>query len=171
MKALLSRLDQWLAQHRKRFHDNLQPGAPVAELNALGKSLGQPVPDGLRTLLGWHNGQGEEYVGYFENHWLLMSTGMISAAKQELDGGAVDGWKREWIPFLDDDGGDYLVLDAGKKEPPVLAFYLDKEEPAKVVAPSLEAWIKEFVTAVEAGEYFEEPERGTFKRNKAKAGK
>jgi cell wall assembly regulator SMI1 len=168
MKELLSRLDKWLAQHRKRFHDNLRPGAPASELTALGNSLGRPLPESLRTLLAWHNGQGEEYVGYFENHWLLMSTGAIAAAKQELDAGAVEGWKNTWIPFLDDDGGDYLVLDTSKKEPPVLAFYLDHEEPAKVVAPSLEAWFKDFVTAVEAGEYYEEPERGTFKRHKAK---
>jgi cell wall assembly regulator SMI1 len=171
MKELLTRLDRWLAQHRKRFHKNLQPGASSAELKALATSLGQPLPASLCALLEWHNGQGDDYVGYFENHWLLMSTGMIVAAKKELDGGAVDGWKREWIPFLDDDGGDYLVLDTGKKEPPVLAFYLDQPEAAKSMAPSLEAWFKDFVAAVEAGGYFEEPERGTFKRQKDKSGK
>src|SRR5262249_14248268 len=143
----------------------------AAELTALGKEIGKPVPAGLRTLLSWHNGQGDEYVGYFENHWLLMSAERIAAAKQELDAGAVEGWNPAWIPFLDDDGGDYVVLDTSKKEPAVLAFYLDKPDPVKEVAPSLETWVKDFVTAVEAGEYFEEPERGTFKRTKKKGAK
>jgi cell wall assembly regulator SMI1 len=164
MEALLARLDQWLARHRKRFQQNLQPGASEAELDALGKSLGKPVPAGLRTLLGWHNGQGDDFVGYFENHWLLMNTATIAVAKQELDAGAVDGWNAAWIPFLDDDGGDFLVLDTSQSEPPVLAFYLDAP-PARVVAKSLEAWVKDFVDATLAGDYFEEPERGTFTRN------
>jgi cell wall assembly regulator SMI1 len=171
MKTLLARLDKWLAQHRQRFHDNLQPGASAAQLTVLAKNLGHPLPGGLQMLLGWHNGQGDDYVGYFENHWLLMSTGSIAAAKQELDAGAVDGWKSEWIPFFDDDGGDYLVLDTSKKEPPVLGFYLDQGAKAQVVASSLQAWLEDFVTAVEAGDYSEEPERGTFKRRKAKGGK
>jgi cell wall assembly regulator SMI1 len=163
MKALLARLDQWLAQHRKRFHKNLQPGASAAQLQALDKALGKPAPGGLRTLQAWHNGQGDDFVGYFENHWLLMSTTTIAAAKQELDAGAVDGWKKEWIPFLDDDGGDFLVLDTSEAEPPVLAFYLGKPKAAKVAA-SLEAWLADFVGAVEATHYLEDPERGTFQR-------
>jgi cell wall assembly regulator SMI1 len=166
MKDLLTRLDKWLARHRKKFHNNLQPGASPAQLDALAKAVGKPVPDSLRTLLAWHNGQGEDYAGYFENHWLLMSAEGIAAAKQELDAGAVDGWHKEWIPFLDDDGGDYLVLDTSRKDAPLLGFYLDAGEPAKEAAPSLDAWVKEFVEAVEAGAYVEDKERGTFLRKK-----
>ena len=38
-----------------------------------------------------------------------------------------------------------------------------KSEP---LAPSLEAWLGDFVKALEKGEYYEESERGTFKRTK-----
>lgn len=168
MKTALERLDQWFAQHRKPFRKNLQPGASSAELEALHKSIGRPVPDSLRKLLAWHNGQGEDYVGYFENHWLLMSAETIAAAKQELDAGVVDGWKKEWIPFLDDDGGDYLVIDSTQAAGPVLAFYPGQAQADKVAA-SLDAWLEAFAKAVEAGEYFEEPERGTFMHGKKPA--
>jgi cell wall assembly regulator SMI1 len=164
MKALLARLDKWLAKNRKHFHNNLQPSVPAAELDALGKVLGKAVPTSLATLLQWHNGQGDDYVGYFENHWLLMSAGAIVAAKQELDAGVVDGWRTEWIPFCDDDGGDFLVLDTKQGEPAVLAFYLGQPE-AVQVAPALETWLEDFVASVEAGDYVEDPERGTFTRN------
>jgi cell wall assembly regulator SMI1 len=164
MKALLARLDKWFAKHRKHFHKNLQASVPATELDALGKVLGKPVPTSLAALLKWHNGQGDDYVGYFENHWLLMSAGAIVAAKQELDAGVVDGWLTDWIPFCDDDGGDFLVLDTRQSEPAVLAFYLGQSE-ALTVAPSLEAWLEDFARSIEAGDYVEDRERGTFTRS------
>src|SRR5437660_12784377 len=106
MKELLSRLDQWLAKHRTRFHKNLRPGGTPADLAALAKSLGKPVPAALANLLSWHNGQGDDYVGYFLDHWLLMSSDRIAAAKMDLDAtGGEYGWNKDWVPFLDDDGG------------------------------------------------------------------
>src|SRR5262249_16849055 len=142
-----------------------------AELHQLEAQLGLPVPGDLRTLLAWHNGQGDEPAGLFEENWLLMSTERILAAKPELDTSAVghgkgSGWRHEWIPFLDDDSGDYLCLDTSQSGAPVRAFWLGKEG-HPVVAPSLAAWLEGFVTAVEAGRYHEDPERGTFLRSKS----
>ena len=80
--------------------------------------------------------------------------------------GAEHGWNKDWLPFLDDDVGNFVVLDLSKAEPPVLAFWTGaKSEP---MAPSLEAWLSDFVKALEKGQYYEEPERGTFKRSKKK---
>jgi len=96
MKELLARLDRWLAKHRSRFHKNLRPGASAAELVALAKAIGRPVPAALRELLAWHNGQGDDYVGYFVDHWLLMSTDRIAAAKADLDVTCAEhGWNKD----------------------------------------------------------------------------
>src|SRR5438874_9238502 len=104
MTELLRRLDRWLAKHRARFHKNLQPPASAAELDGLAKALKKPVPKALKELLTWHNGQGDDYVGYFQDHWLLISAARIAAAKAELDdSGADQGWHKEWVPFLEDD--------------------------------------------------------------------
>jgi cell wall assembly regulator SMI1 len=163
MSPMLTRLDKWLSKNRSRFRKNLQPGATSAELDALAKSLGKPVPAGLAELLAWHNGQGDDYVGYFVDHWILLSAARIAAAKADLDAMGGDyGWKKDWLPFLDDDGGNFVVLDLSKQNPPVLIYWMG--EKTEELAPSLEAWLGDFVTAVEAGKYHEDPERGTFQR-------
>jgi cell wall assembly regulator SMI1 len=167
VSALLSRLDQWLAKNRSRFRKNLLPGASAADIAGLGKSLGKPVPAGLAALLSWHNGQGDEYVGYFVDHWLFMSAAKIAAAKADLDAVGGDyGWKTDWLPFLDDDGGNFVVLDLSNTNLPVLAYWMG--EKAEHLAPSLEAWLNDFVSAVEAGRFSEDPERGTFSKSNAK---
>lgn len=165
MHGLLERLDAWLGLHRSRFRTSLRPGATAAELVELRNALGQPVPESLRTLLAWHNGQGDDYVGFFEGHWLLMGTAAIAAANEILDADAIkNGWHRDWIPFLDDDGGDYLVLDPSSAGCPVRAFWLGQAEHA-VIAPTLQAWLADFVDNLEKGNYHEDPERGVFLRS------
>ncbi len=165
--SALARLGAWLAKHRTRYLDGLQPGAGKDELDNLGADLGRPLPDGLRGLLGWHNGQKPDFVGHFQDDWDLMGTRDIATAKRELDGGdrAESGWDPAWVPFLDNDAGDYIVLDTSQPGAPVREFWLGKKD-NPVVAPSLAAWLGEFVAAVERGEYHEESERGSFLRKK-----
>jgi cell wall assembly regulator SMI1 len=167
VSPLLSRLDKWLAKNRSKFRKNLLPGASAADIAALGTSLGKPVPAGLAALLSWHNGQGDDYAGYFIDHWLLLSAAKIAAAKADLDAVGGDyGWKTDWLPFLDDDGGNFVVLDLSNKHSQVLAYWMG--EKAEKLAPSLDAWLTDFVKAVEAGLYHEDPERGTFQRTPKK---
>ena len=77
---LLARLEAWLGKHRRRFRKGLRPGATRAELQTLEEDLGRPLPATLRTLLAWHNGQGEDFMGAFEQDWRLMGTEEIATA-------------------------------------------------------------------------------------------
>jgi len=169
-KALLSRLDAWFASHRPNFLHALRPGAGIAELDTLQTELELPLPAGLRTLLAWHNGQSEEFPGRFEENWSLMSTEAIAKAKKELESStatdtASGKWLAGWVPFLDDDSGDYLFLDTTQPEIPVRGYWLGNPE-QPVIASSLAAWLEGFVNAVERGDYQEDPERGTFSKRK-----
>src|SRR5262245_52914003 len=102
--ALLERLEHWLARRRPRYLSGLNPPATATQLKELAARLGRPVPEELQALLRWHNGQGEGFVGAFEEHWLLMSCRDIADARKSLDTDiAQTGWRNEWIPFLDDD--------------------------------------------------------------------
>ena len=159
---LLARLGRWLGRRRRRFLKGLRPGATPAELDALQARLGMPLPQELRVLLAWHNGQTEDFVGRFEQDWILMGTDDIARAKPDLDADAkATGWRPAWIPFLDDDNGDYVCLDTSVPGPPVREFWAGNAA-HEVVAPSLTAWVKAFVANVEKGRYAEDPERGTF---------
>ncbi len=161
--ALLSRLEKWLHQHRRRYVEGLQPGASAGELDATQAALGVPLPQDLRKLLAWHNGQSGDFIGHLENNWDLMSAHRIVEAKRELDGSEREqtGWQPAWVPFLEDDAGNYLVLDTSLTLGPVREFWQGNPDHA-VIAPSLAAWLEQFVAAVEQGRYHEDPERGTF---------
>jgi cell wall assembly regulator SMI1 len=164
--ALLARVDRWLAAHRERFHRGLLPGAGDAELAALKEALGAPVPAELAELLRWHNGQSPDVPGALEGGWNLMSAAEIAAAKKALDAEPPAGWRSGWVPILEDDtGGSRLALDTTHPGNPVRAAWQGKPE-HETVAPSLAAWLQDFVTALEAGKYHEDPERGTFQRTK-----
>src|ERR1019366_9236868 len=60
MRAALQRIDAWFAKHRPRFAKGLHPAAAEADLKGL--------PEPLHTLLAWHNGQNDDFVGCFEEH-------------------------------------------------------------------------------------------------------
>jgi cell wall assembly regulator SMI1 len=165
LKPLLQRLERWLKKHRRRFVKGLNPGATPDELKALDKALGGKTPPELRDWLAWHNGQESGFAGKFEQDWLLMSCEQIAEARRYLEEDASLGWKKEWVPFLDDDQGDYICLDVGKTPAPVREFWMGQPE-QPVVAPSLSEWLERFANAVEKGDYEEDPERGTFYRKR-----
>ena len=160
MKELLARLDQWLSAHRKRFQHALQPGASSADFDALAAALGNPVPEELRTLLAWHNGQNPDVPGAFEGSWNLLSAQEIAETKKDLDAESHEGWNKAWAPFLDDDNGNFLCLEIGSHECPVIECWRGRSDHPKI-APSLSAWLADFVAALERGAYTEDSERGT----------
>lgn len=124
------------------------------------------MPADLRALLAWHNGQGEDFAGAFVQGWLLMSTEQILLAKNTLDDadGRAPGWDKDWVPFLDDDAGNYVCVDTSAAGA-IREFWAGNAE-HPVSAPSLRRWLEEFVAAVERGEYVEDPERGRFLRRR-----
>jgi cell wall assembly regulator SMI1 len=161
---LLPRLENWLKKHRPRFLEGLPPGASEVQLDSVQRERNLTLPAELRQFLSWHDGQGEDFIGRFEQDWLLMSCEEIMAAKGELDhDAAATGWNSAWIPFLDNDAGDFLCLDTSQANAPVRSFWLGAKE-HKIVAPSLRDWLADFVANVEKGNYEEDPERGSFLR-------
>lgn len=160
MTVLLARLDQWVNTNRERFQQALRPGATAAECDALAAALGRPLPEELRAFLMWHNGQNPDVPAAFEQSWILMSTDEIADAKKELDSQPHEGWHTDWVPFLDDDNGDYRCLDLGSTGSSVLECWRGRAD-HPVIAASLSAWLEAFVTALERGAYAEDSERGT----------
>jgi cell wall assembly regulator SMI1 len=164
LRDLLARIDQWLKTHRPRFLHALQQGATPAECDALSTAVGAPIPDELRNWLSWHNGQNAAVPGALVENWHLMSTQQIADAKKDLDAENHAGWQHAWIPFLDDDNGNYLCLDPTRPGVAVRECWRGRAE-HDVAAPSLAAWVQDFLRGLEGGAYTEDPERGTFIRS------
>jgi cell wall assembly regulator SMI1 len=160
---LLSRLETWLARHRKRFLKAMPPGADAAALEALQTALGRPLPDDLRALLAWHNGQGEGFVGCFWERWYLLSSVQVGETYQQMLREEKDRWRSEWVPFLGDDRDNCVFLDTSQEGPPMREFW-QKNPEQPTTAPSLAAWLAEFVSGLEAGQFTEDPDRGHFVR-------
>jgi cell wall assembly regulator SMI1 len=159
--GLLARLDKWLAEHRAQYHKGLRPGATPAECDELEKETGCLLPEELRAWLAWHNGQDPDTVGALEGRWIPMSTREIAGTKKERDANPTNGWQDTWVPFLDDDRGNYLCLDTREPGHP-LREWREGQSENPVVAPSLTAWLESFLKALEEGKYHEDAERGTF---------
>ena len=168
LSEILARLERWLGKHRPEFLRALCPGASQTDLDDLASELGRPLPADLRTLLSWHNGQDPDAVGCLEQNWRLMSSSEIGKAEKELKAAAASGksndhWDAAWIPFLDDDAGNYVCLDTSRSGVPLREVILGRSN-QQLLAASLTAWLEDFVNAVERGEYVEDPERGAFIR-------
>jgi cell wall assembly regulator SMI1 len=168
VSSLLSRLERWLKKHRPHYLRALLPAMSVAESKELTSLLGRALPVSLPSLLRWHNGQQPDVVGCFEQNWRLMSsTGIMDALKDLTTAVATavpaDLWDPALVPFLDDDSGNYLCLDTSQSGEPVREVILGDSN-REILAPSLAAWLADFVAAVEKGGYTEDEERGAFMR-------
>jgi cell wall assembly regulator SMI1 len=163
----LARLERWLVRHRRRYQKALRPPATKEQLDQAQATLGLTLPTELRALLTWHDGQDGAFVGCFVERWKLLPLQTILDSKKELDEtgktNQVQGWQAAWVPFLGDDEGNYVIVDTAKSPSPVREVWEDRDT-HPVVAASLGEWIADFVTAVERGEYTEDPERGEFLR-------
>jgi cell wall assembly regulator SMI1 len=161
LKPLLDRLEKWLKRRRRRYYKGLLPGASDADLAKLEKALRRPVPPGLAEWLRWHNGQDEEVIGAFVESFRLMSADeIIEALKQHKRD---KGWNTAWVPILQDDSDDLVVLDTSKDELPVREIWQGRDDVIEA-GPSLEAWLTNLLDDFEAGRYHEDPERGDFIR-------
>lgn len=165
LTPILVRLQTWLAKNRLKYREALLPPATPIELADLEQALEFSLPAELQALLSWHNGQRRDFSGSLEQSWMLMSAEEIAMAIKELrnPGSTSDtpatGWQAGWVPFLEDGAGNYLCLDTRQPGTPIRAYWVGQAD-HEIVAPSLVVWLEDFVTALERGEYHEDPERG-----------
>jgi cell wall assembly regulator SMI1 len=160
--GLLDELDAWLESHRPGFHEGLARGATARDLEKLATVLGGPVPEDLQTWLRWHNGQGDGEMGSLVGAFNLLSAAEIAEILREHKENPGDTpWGMGWIPLLDDFQGDTVCLDSMHKGLPVLEIWSGNDAPTPA-APSLTAWVRQFLADCRAGNYVEDPERGEF---------
>ena len=157
---LIGRMDRWLAAHRPDCYAQLQPSANDQDLDEFQELFGLELTESFRTLYQWRNGQRPEYSKSFQGNRMFSTLEEIAETKGILDGmiGAdfadPQWWRRGWVPFLANGGGDHLCLDLvaedGGSPGQLIAFWHDWEE-RSVEYDSLDAWLEDLVESMESG--------------------
>jgi cell wall assembly regulator SMI1 len=152
----LPQIETWLNSNRADYLKELLPGATDGDLDAFGARFQLELPDGFRDLYKWRNGQEPECSSSIAGNRMFMSLAEIARAKESLDrkaGPDPTSWKREWIPFLDDGGGNYTVVDLRAEGRGSLIDYYHDEDFRTVVNKSVDEWLQEVADSMEDGSY------------------
>jgi cell wall assembly regulator SMI1 len=154
----VARLDRWLAANRADYYAELRPGVTDQVLDAFEARFGVHLPDAFRLLYKWRNGQNPMHFESFQNNWMFSSLADITVSKEILDGMIgydftdPKWWRKEWIPFLHNGGGDHLCLDPMARDfgkPMQLIVFWHDWEDRSVKYESIESWLADLVRSME----------------------
>jgi cell wall assembly regulator SMI1 len=161
-RSLLTRIDQWLAQNRPDYYAKLQKGVSNDQLDQFENRFNFKLPDTFKLLYSWRNGQEESCSASFVGNRMFMSLGSIASTKEMLDGMIGEDfedpehWKEQWVPFLENGGGDYLCIDLGSGNQGTagqLVEFWHADKDRKTVYPSLKDWAQQLQSSMESGAY------------------
>lgn len=150
MKTQLEILDRHLQTQRPDFHAFLQPPLSAEAIAALEKRYGTRLPEDLKALYLWKNGQSDESFEALVNNCMFMPLEEALDTAADLtsmigsDFEIAGWWNEKWIPFLHNGGGSYICYDAGGSftgRKGQLVEYWNKDADRNVIAPSLDALI------------------------------
>lgn len=164
IKCTWERFEGWLAAHRPRLLEDLQPPADSVELQELTQRLGFALPQDFMSCLGVHNGQAGHAEYLFDRHAFLSIRHILMRWKtwnDLLEDGDFDDrvaratagvqpvwWDPAWIPFAANGGGDYLCIDlrpASGGTPGQVIEVLHDAPDRRLMAPTFADWFDRFV--------------------------
>jgi cell wall assembly regulator SMI1 len=161
MSDLIERLDRWLAANRPEYYKGLAPGASEKEIAAVEAKLGVTLPDELRELLKWRNGQKSTRFGGIYHTFALMSAKDIEETRraynkllEEGDFEEENWWFPEYVPFLVSAGGDNYCIDYvgsfGGTKGQIIVWNHDYES-RPIEYADFHHWLQTIVEALEHG--------------------
>lgn len=159
LSQTLERLDRWYAAHTPDLYRTLRPGIPEEWLAGYEASLGVPLPEDVRELYRWHGGGQYAFVVDFPH---LPATFGPHGLEDEEAGwarsqppGAVRqvAWSDRWHDLFGSDGSYIVVdLDPGPSGTYGQLVAVDRDHETRyVLAPSLSAFLAEFLERLESG--------------------
>lgn len=113
----LNILDQQLAALRPDFYKNLLPPIQDSEIRELEQKYKLVLPDDLKALYSWKNGQSSaSYESFVNNSMFLPLAEALEIAAEltsmiGLDFEIENWWNENWIPLFHNGGGDYICYD------------------------------------------------------------
>jgi cell wall assembly regulator SMI1 len=158
--GLIDRMGRWLKTHRPDYYARLLPGVTGTQLDEFEARFGLKLPAAFRMLYEWRNGQEALCSASLYHNLMFSSLEDIAHIKELMDG--MIGfdfedprwWRRSWVPFLENGGGDHLCLDLAAEDGgtpgQVLTFWHDDPD-RPVRFPSFETWLVDLVESMESG--------------------
>lgn len=158
----LEEIDLWIRSNRPGYYAELQPGVSDEQLNRFEQQFSVKLPAAFRELYRWKNGQPNSCSDSFVENRMFTPLEDMAETKKELD--AMIGtdfedpttWRRGWIPFLSNGGGDHLCLDMGAEDGGAigqLIAYWHADEDRPIEFPSTEAWLQEISGQMKDGTF------------------
>ncbi|KAJ53004.1 cell wall assembly regulator SMI1 [Clostridium tetanomorphum] len=170
MQNQLEILDTYLRKLRPDFYSELNDPLKENEIKDLEAKFNVILPEDLKLLYKWKNGQkGNCYESFANNSTFIPLEEALNSAKEltsmiDSDFDIDNWWNENWIPILENGGGDSICYDiAGifTNEKGQLIEFWHEDNDRNVIAPNLKSFIEainrfyETKEAKDFDEYFE----------------
>jgi cell wall assembly regulator SMI1 len=115
--SIIQHLDSQLASLRPDYYVQLNPPLSMADIQALETSYSVLLPDDLKALYRWKNGQKSNcYQSFVNNSTFIPLEEALHTAKEltamiGTDFEAENWWHPGWIPLFQNGGGDSICYD------------------------------------------------------------
>lgn len=150
MKDALILLDQLLKELRQEFYQKLNDGLDEKAINDLEKEFNLELPEDLKSLYRWKNGQTDKCYESFINNSMFISLRESLEINTELnpmigtDFEEENWWNKGWLPIFHNGGGDYICYDlqgvfTNQKGQIIEFWHADNNR--NVIAPNLESFV------------------------------
>lgn len=150
MNEVIKKLDNYLSTWRPEFYGSLRPPLEDNEIENLEKKYNVQLPDDLKMLYKWKNGQVDTDYSSFVNNSMFIPLEEALNTSSELtsmigfDFEIENWWHAKWMPVFHNGGGDYICYDCGGlftgQEGQIIEFW-HADNDRNVIAPTLEAFI------------------------------
>jgi cell wall assembly regulator SMI1 len=154
MKELISKLDNQLKELRPNYYQKFEAPLNKGEIELLEDKYKIQIPDDLKELYKWKNGQAMICNEAFVNNSMFMSLEDVLESAEEFtsmigsDFEIENWWNENWLPIFGNGGGSYICYDLGgifTGNKGQLIEYWKGDNDRNVIAPNLETFISQLV--------------------------
>ena len=159
-EELIHQIDEWLTQNRPDYYALLQPGASSELLDTFEGQFKLKLPTAFRLLYQWRDGQSQDSFDPLLFNLTFMPLKTVFEHKQMLDGmigtefNDPDWWRRDWVPILENGGGDYMCLDLGgfqTGKAGQLLWHDHEDAEREIVHPDIDDFLNDLIQRMKTG--------------------
>lgn len=151
IEKTLQELDVNIQKTRPEFYPNLGTSLSDEEIKELEEKYKVQLPENLKSLYQWKNGQADGCYEAFVNNSMFIPLDQALDTAQELtsmigfDFEIDNWWNEKWIPIFHNGGGDYICYDTGglfTGQAGQLIEFWHADNDRNVISPNLEVFIQ-----------------------------